>query len=68
MYLPFGSHTSLVSQKNATFINFAQSCTQGQVSIGFSCTVSKIQYIGHSQRIGLWEVIQARFREKTLRS
>ncbi|RRT33565.1 hypothetical protein B296_00042057 [Ensete ventricosum] len=49
---------SMVSRKNATVINFAQS----RVSIDFSCTVSKIQNTGHSCLI--WEVVQARFRKK----
>ncbi|RWW35246.1 hypothetical protein BHE74_00059841 [Ensete ventricosum] len=35
--------------KNATIINFAQSHVRSRVSIGFSCTVSEIQKIGHSQ-------------------
>ncbi|RWV79468.1 hypothetical protein BHE74_00014878 [Ensete ventricosum] len=56
-FLPLGSRTSLVSRKNTTVINFAQSNTQRRVSINFSCTVSEIQNIGHSQRIRLWEVI-----------
>ncbi|RWW38732.1 hypothetical protein BHE74_00056004 [Ensete ventricosum] len=51
---------SMVSQKNATVINFAQS----RVSIGFSCTVSKIQNTGLSHLISPWEVVQARFRKK----
>ncbi|RWV77830.1 hypothetical protein BHE74_00059832 [Ensete ventricosum] len=45
------SHTSMVSRKNATVINFARSRALSQVSIGFSCTVSKIQNTGHSRRI-----------------
>ncbi|RWV87395.1 hypothetical protein BHE74_00025805 [Ensete ventricosum] len=56
-----GSRTSTILQKNATVINF----TKGQVSIGFSRTVSKFQNTGHSQRIHRWEVIRARFCEKT---
>ncbi|RZR71135.1 hypothetical protein BHM03_00003766 [Ensete ventricosum] len=48
--------------KNAIIINFAQSHTQ--VPIDFSCTISKIQNTGHSQRISPWEVVRARFREK----
>ncbi|RWW44191.1 hypothetical protein BHE74_00050068 [Ensete ventricosum] len=55
---------SMVSRKNATVINFAQS----RVSIGFSCTVSEIQNIGHCQRNSPWEVVQARFHKKTQRS
>ncbi|RWW37976.1 hypothetical protein BHE74_00056831 [Ensete ventricosum] len=55
---------SKVSQKNTMVINFAQSL----VSIGFSCTVSEFQNTGHSQHISPWEVIRARFHEKTRRS
>ncbi|RZR75349.1 hypothetical protein BHM03_00055223, partial [Ensete ventricosum] len=51
------SHVSMVSQKNATVINFKES----RVSIGFSCTVSKIQNTGLSRLISPWEVVQARF-------
>ncbi|RZR75227.1 hypothetical protein BHM03_00052364 [Ensete ventricosum] len=58
------SHMSMVSQKNVTVINFAQS----RVSIDFSCTVSEIQNTVHYRRISPWEVIQARFREKMKRS
>ncbi|RZS21597.1 hypothetical protein BHM03_00054250 [Ensete ventricosum] len=47
-----GSRTNMVSQKNVTVINFRQS----RVSIDFSCTVSEIQNIGHSQRNSPWEV------------
>ncbi|RZS18825.1 hypothetical protein BHM03_00051149 [Ensete ventricosum] len=39
----------MVSQKNATVINFARS--HSQVLIGFSCTVSEIRNTGNSQRI-----------------
>ncbi|RWW67513.1 hypothetical protein BHE74_00025040, partial [Ensete ventricosum] len=46
-YWAMGSHTSMVSRKNATIINFAQS----RVSIGFSSIISKIQNSSHSQRI-----------------
>ncbi|RWV78108.1 hypothetical protein GW17_00060984 [Ensete ventricosum] len=63
-YLPIGSHTSLVSQKNVMVINIVQSHVQIRVSIGFSCTVMEIQNTGHSQRIRPWEVARARFREK----
>ncbi|RWV79085.1 hypothetical protein GW17_00059841 [Ensete ventricosum] len=49
-----GSHTSTVSRKNAMVINFVQS----QVSICFSCTVSKIQNTSYSQRKSPWEVVQ----------
>ncbi|RWW44213.1 hypothetical protein BHE74_00050050 [Ensete ventricosum] len=55
------SRMSMVSRKNATVINFAQS----QVSIGFSCTISEIQNTGHSHLISPWEVVQARFPKKT---
>ncbi|RRT32769.1 hypothetical protein B296_00058708 [Ensete ventricosum] len=51
---------SMVSRKNATVINFAQS----RVSIGFSCTVWKIQNTGLSRLISPWEVILVRFRKK----
>ncbi|RRT33532.1 hypothetical protein B296_00035085 [Ensete ventricosum] len=54
------SHMSIVSQKNATVIDFAQS----RVSIGFSCTISAIKHTCHSHLIGPWEVILARFRKK----
>ncbi|RRT66753.1 hypothetical protein B296_00008360 [Ensete ventricosum] len=54
-----GSRMSTISRKNAMVINFAQSHAQRRVSIGFSCTVSEIQNIGHSQRISPWEVILA---------
>ncbi|RRT66754.1 hypothetical protein B296_00008361 [Ensete ventricosum] len=56
-----GSRTSTISQKNMTVINLWQS----RVSIGFSCIVSKIQNTDHSQRISPWEVVRARFHEKT---
>ncbi|RZR82669.1 hypothetical protein BHM03_00009133 [Ensete ventricosum] len=46
MFLPLGSCTSLVSQKNAMVINFAQSCMQSRVSIDFSCSISEIQNTG----------------------
>ncbi|RWW41831.1 hypothetical protein BHE74_00052664 [Ensete ventricosum] len=55
-----GSRTSSVSRKNVMVINFAQR----RVSIGFSCTVSKIQNTGHSRLISTREVVQARFHEK----
>ncbi|RZS25512.1 hypothetical protein BHM03_00058719 [Ensete ventricosum] len=54
----------MVSQKNATVIDFAQS----RVSIGFLCTISEIQNTGHSRLISPWEVVQARFRKKIRRS
>ncbi|RZR82660.1 hypothetical protein BHM03_00009116 [Ensete ventricosum] len=50
-----GSHTSTVSRKNATVINFAQS----RVSIDFLSIVSKIQNSSHSQRICPEEVVRA---------
>ncbi|RWV79472.1 hypothetical protein GW17_00059399 [Ensete ventricosum] len=80
-YLPLGSRTSLVSRKNVTVINFAQSRAQNRVSIDFLCTVSeiqntshsqhispspKIQNTGHSQHISPWEVVRAWFREKNM--
>ncbi|RWV98436.1 hypothetical protein GW17_00038718 [Ensete ventricosum] len=58
------SRMSMVSRKNTTIINFAQS----RVSIGFSCTVSEIQNTGLSSHISPWEVVQARFRKKIRRS
>ncbi|RZS27524.1 hypothetical protein BHM03_00061018 [Ensete ventricosum] len=64
MYLPIVSRMSMVSRKNTTVINFAQS----RVSIGFSCTVSEIQNAGLSRLISPWEVVQARFRKKIRRS
>ncbi|RWV86863.1 hypothetical protein BHE74_00044512 [Ensete ventricosum] len=57
MFSPMRNRTSTVSQKNATVINFVQSHTQSRVSIDFSCTVSKYQNTGHSQRISPWEVV-----------
>ncbi|RRT81770.1 hypothetical protein B296_00012070 [Ensete ventricosum] len=42
-------------------INFARSCVQSRVSIDFSFIVSKIQNIGHSRYISLWEVVQHGF-------
>ncbi|RRT62644.1 hypothetical protein B296_00015385 [Ensete ventricosum] len=38
-----GSRMSMVSQKNATVINFVQN----RVSIDFSCTISELQNTGH---------------------
>ncbi|RRT83500.1 hypothetical protein B296_00001444, partial [Ensete ventricosum] len=61
MYYPIKSLTSTVLRKNVTVIKFAQ-C---RVSIDFSCSVSKIQNNGHSQCISPWEVVRARFHEKT---
>ncbi|RRT33098.1 hypothetical protein B296_00045473 [Ensete ventricosum] len=46
-----GSHTSSLSQKNTTVKYFARSRALCRVSIGFSCTISKIQNTGQSQRI-----------------
>ncbi|RZS27148.1 hypothetical protein BHM03_00060578 [Ensete ventricosum] len=48
------SHTSTVSRKNATVINITRSRALSRVSIGFSCTVSKIQNTGHSRCISPW--------------
>ncbi|RWW45739.1 hypothetical protein BHE74_00048395 [Ensete ventricosum] len=45
------SLTSMVSQKNATVINFARSCMQSRVSIDFSCTVSEISETVHEKPI-----------------
>ncbi|RWW00701.1 hypothetical protein GW17_00036320 [Ensete ventricosum] len=59
-----GSHTSKVSQKNATVINFAQSL----VLINFLCNVSEFQNTGHSQNISPWEVVRAWFRKKMRQS
>ncbi|RWW42129.1 hypothetical protein BHE74_00052345 [Ensete ventricosum] len=59
-----GSCTSTVLQKNSTVIYFTRSHTQSRVSIGFLCTISKIQNIGHSRRISPSEVVRARFHEK----
>ncbi|RWV77231.1 hypothetical protein GW17_00061970 [Ensete ventricosum] len=58
------SRMSMVSRKNATVINFAQS----RVSIDFSCTVSEIQNTGLSRLISTGVVVQARFRKKIRRS
>ncbi|RRT31148.1 hypothetical protein B296_00058592 [Ensete ventricosum] len=49
-----GIRTSSLSQKNMTVKNFAQSRALSRVSIGFSCTISKIQNTGQSQRISPW--------------
>ncbi|RWV77903.1 hypothetical protein GW17_00061212 [Ensete ventricosum] len=54
------SRTSMVSRKNVTVINVARSL----VSIGFSCTVSKIQNTGHSRCISSWDVVRVRFHKK----
>ncbi|RRT37829.1 hypothetical protein B296_00022624, partial [Ensete ventricosum] len=51
--------------KKVTVIIFAKSHAQSRVSISFSCTISEIQNTGHSQRICQWEVVRARFLEKT---
>ncbi|RRT83502.1 hypothetical protein B296_00001442 [Ensete ventricosum] len=64
MYSRMGSHTSMVSRKNTTVINFAQS----HGLINFSCIVSKIQKTSHSQCIGPWEVVRARFHEEMQQS
>ncbi|RZS09687.1 hypothetical protein BHM03_00040788 [Ensete ventricosum] len=63
-----GSRTSTVAQKNTTVINITRCHTHSRVSIGFSCTVSKIQNTGHSRRISPWEAVRERFCEKTQRS
>ncbi|RWV78862.1 hypothetical protein GW17_00060096 [Ensete ventricosum] len=60
--------TSMVSRKNTTVINFAPGRAQSQVSIRFSCTFSKIQNTGHSQRYSQWEAVRAWFHKKTRRS
>ncbi|RZS27373.1 hypothetical protein BHM03_00060829 [Ensete ventricosum] len=62
------SRTSMVSRKNMTVINFVRSHAQSRVSIGFSCTISKIQNTNHSQRNNPWEVVRAWFHKKTRRS
>ncbi|RZS19874.1 hypothetical protein BHM03_00052330, partial [Ensete ventricosum] len=54
--------------KNMTVINFARCCVQSRVSIDFSCTVSKIQNIGHSRCISSREVVPTQIREKMQRS
>ncbi|RWV76906.1 hypothetical protein GW17_00062350 [Ensete ventricosum] len=56
--------TSMVSQKNAMVINFAQS----RVSISFSCTVSDFQNTSHAQCISPLEVVRAWFHEETQHS
>ncbi|RZS28799.1 hypothetical protein BHM03_00062448 [Ensete ventricosum] len=60
-----GSLMNTVSRKNAMVINFTRSHAQSRVSIGFTCTVSDIQNTSHSRRIRPWEVVRARFLEKT---
>ncbi|RWW48053.1 hypothetical protein BHE74_00045911 [Ensete ventricosum] len=45
-----GSHTNMVSRKNAMVINFARSPVHSRVSISFSCTISEIKNNGHSRR------------------
>ncbi|RWW54021.1 hypothetical protein BHE74_00039444 [Ensete ventricosum] len=64
MYLPMGSCTSTILQKNVTVINFAQSRADSQVLTDFSCTIMEFQNIGHSLRISTLEVVQAWFHEK----
>ncbi|RWV77056.1 hypothetical protein GW17_00062173 [Ensete ventricosum] len=59
-----GSRTSTVLQKNSLVIYFARSRAHSRVSIGFSCTISEIQNIGHSRCISPWVVRRARFHEK----
>ncbi|RWV84015.1 hypothetical protein GW17_00054305 [Ensete ventricosum] len=64
-YLPMGSVTSTLSQKNTTIINIARSHALSRISISFSCTVSKIQNTGLSRLISRpWVVVQASFRKK----
>ncbi|RRT33537.1 hypothetical protein B296_00035082 [Ensete ventricosum] len=46
-----GSRTSTLSQKNTTVKNFTRSRALSRVSIGFSCTFSKIQNTSHSRCI-----------------
>ncbi|RRT40430.1 hypothetical protein B296_00044178 [Ensete ventricosum] len=46
-----GSRTSIVSRKNVTVMNFAQSYARSRVLICLSCTVSENQNTCHSQRI-----------------
>ncbi|RWW74931.1 hypothetical protein BHE74_00017070 [Ensete ventricosum] len=55
-----GRRTSTVLPKKVIVVNFVQSRTQSQVSIGLSCTVSKFQNTGLSQCISPWEVVRAR--------
>ncbi|RWW31134.1 hypothetical protein BHE74_00018741 [Ensete ventricosum] len=56
-----GSRTSIVSRKNATVIN----CAQSRVLIDFSCTFLETQNFDHSQCISPWEFVQAQFHKKT---
>ncbi|RZS16618.1 hypothetical protein BHM03_00048639, partial [Ensete ventricosum] len=56
------------AKKNSTVLNITRCHTPSRVSIGFSCTISKIQNIGHSRRISTWEAVRARFSEKIRRS
>ncbi|RZS05609.1 hypothetical protein BHM03_00036147 [Ensete ventricosum] len=63
-----GSRTNMVSRKNVTVINFARSCAQSRFSIGFLCTISKIQNTSHSQRSSPLEVVQSWFYKKSRRS
>ncbi|RZS23035.1 hypothetical protein BHM03_00055885 [Ensete ventricosum] len=48
-YLPMGSRTSTVLQKNVTVINFAYCHARNCVLIGFLFTISEIKNSGHSQ-------------------
>ncbi|RRT31453.1 hypothetical protein B296_00056622, partial [Ensete ventricosum] len=50
--------------KKRTGHKLSRSCKQSRVSIGFSCTVSKIQNTDHSQRNSPWYVVRAWFHEK----
>ncbi|RRT31108.1 hypothetical protein B296_00058368 [Ensete ventricosum] len=49
-----GSRTSTLSQKNTTVKNFERSRAWSRVSLGFSCTISKIQNSCHSRCISPW--------------
>ncbi|RRT36921.1 hypothetical protein B296_00042951 [Ensete ventricosum] len=60
-----GSHTSTISRKNATVINFLQSGTQSQFSIGFSCTISEIQNTGHPNVLAHVKSYEHGFTKKT---
>ncbi|RRT80823.1 hypothetical protein B296_00007398 [Ensete ventricosum] len=51
-------------ESRTRIIHFAQSRAPSRVSIGFSCTVSKIQKTGLSQPISPWDVVRAWFCKK----
>ncbi|RWW51767.1 hypothetical protein BHE74_00041863 [Ensete ventricosum] len=59
-----GSRTSMIFQKNAMVIIFAQRRARSRVSIGFLRFISEIQHTGHSQRISPSDVVLVRFHEK----